>query len=194
MGSLFQQAYDANGKPLQNTYIDRNGDGTISEDDKYLTGCSATPDFYYGISSQVTYKNWDFGFNAHGSIGNEAINKMAVDNSTTYQTSLGYDHLNNYNQYSFRTGFKGQNDSNQAYSDLFIEDASFFRVDDINLGYTFRNVGKSKMQIRVAASCQNVFVISDYSGLDPEVSDNDGVYSEIIPRPRLYTLRLNINF
>ena len=50
------------------------------------------------------------------------------------------------------------------------------------------------MQIRVAASCQNVFVISDYSGLDPEVSDNDGVYSEIIPRPRLYTLRLNINF
>ncbi|MEW9503487.1 hypothetical protein, partial [Jeotgalibacillus marinus] len=90
---LFQQAYDANGKPLQNTYIDRNGDGTISEDDKYLTGCSATPDFYYGISTQVTYKNWDFGINAHGSIGNEAINKMAVDNSTTFQTSLGYDYL-----------------------------------------------------------------------------------------------------
>ncbi len=191
---LFQQAYDANGKPLQNTYIDRNGDGTISEDDKYLTGCSATPDFYYGISTQLTYKNWDFGINAHGSIGNEAINKMAVDNSTTFQTSLGYDYLNNYNEYSFRTGFTGQNDSNQAYSDLFIEDASFFRVDDINLGYTFRDVGKSKMTIRVAASCQNVFVISDYSGLDPEVSDNDGVYSEIIPRPRLYTLRLNINF
>jgi iron complex outermembrane receptor protein len=77
---------------------------------------------------------------------------------------------------------------------MFIEDASFFRVDDINVGYTFREVGKSKMNIRVAASCQNVFVISDYSGLDPENSDSDGVYGEIVPRPRLYTLRLNINF
>ena len=191
---LYQQAYDAHGKALQNTYIDRNGDGIISEDDRYLTGCSATPDFYYGISTQLTYKNWDFGINAHGSIGNEAINKTWVDNSTTYMGSLAYDHLRNYNEYHFKSGFTGQSDSNQPYSDYFIEDASFFRVDDINLGYTFREVGKSKMNIRVAASCQNVFVISDYSGLDPEVSDVDGVYGEIIPRPRLFTLRLNINF
>ncbi len=191
---LYQQAYDSNGKPLQNTFIDRDGDGRITEDDKYITGRSSTPDFYYGISMQLNYKNWDFGFNGHGSIGNYAINKLAVDNSTTYCGTLSYSYLRNLNEYNFRTGFTGNGTTEQAYSDLFIENASFFRLDDINLGYTFREVGKSKMNIRVAASCQNVFVITDYSGLDPEVSSADGVYSTLIPRPRLYTLRLNINF
>ncbi|MDO4758820.1 MAG: TonB-dependent receptor [Rikenellaceae bacterium] len=191
---LYQQAYDANGKPIKDTFIDRNGDGQISEDDKYITGRSATPDFYYGLSVQLNYKNWDFGFNGHGSIGNYAINKLAIDNMSTYVGTLSYNYLRNLNEYNFRTGFTGATTTDQAYSDLFIENASFFRLDDINLGYTFREVGKSKMNIRVAASCQNVFTITDYSGLDPEMNNNDGVYSTLIPRPRLYTLRLNINF
>ena len=143
---------------------------------------------------QLNYKNWDFGFNGHGTIGNYAINKLAVDNSSAYIGTLAYNYLSNLNEYNFRTGFTGDPSTDQAYSDLFIENASFFRLDDINLGYTFREVGKSKMNIRVAASCQNVFTITDYSGLDPEVNNADGVYSTLIPRPRLYTLRLNINF
>lgn len=191
---LYQQAYDAEGQPILNTFVDRDGDGVITEDDKYVTGRSATPDFYYGISMRLTYKNWDFGFNGHGSIGNYAINKLAVDHSSTYCGTLAYNYLRNLNEYHFRTGFTGQTSTDQAYSDLFIENASFFRLDDINLGYTFREIGKSKMNIRVAASCQNVFTITDYSGLDPEMSNQDGVYSTLIPRPRLYTLRLNINF
>ncbi len=191
---LYQQAYDAAGKPIMNTFIDRNEDGQITEDDKYITGRSATPDFYYGISMQLNYKNWDFGFNGHGTIGNYAINKLAVDNSSTYCGTLAYNYLRNLNEYNFRTGFTGNTSTDQAYSDLFIENASFFRLDDVNLGYTFREVGKSKMNIRIAASCQNVFTITDYSGLDPEVNNADGVYSTLIPRPRLYTLRLNINF
>jgi len=191
---LYQQAYDSNGKPILNTFVDRNGDGQITEDDRYVTGRSSTPDFYYGISTQFTYKNWDFGFNAHGSIGNYAINKLAVDNSSTYCSTLAYNYLANLNEYHFRTGFTGFANTQQAYSDLFVENASFFRMDDINVGYTFRNVGKSDLNIRLAASVQNVFVITDYSGLDPEVDSADGVYSTLIPRPRLYTLRLNINF
>lgn len=191
---LFQQVYDANGKPMKETFVDRNGDGQITEDDRYITGRSATPDFYYGISMQLNYKNWDFGFNGHGSIGNYAINKLAVDNMSAYVGTLSYSYLRNMNEYNFRTGFTGPTSAYQAYSDMFIENASFFRLDDINLGYTFREVGKSKMNIRVAASCQNVFTITDYSGLDPEGTSADGVYSTIIPRPRLYTLRLNINF
>lgn len=191
---LYQQAYDAAGKPIMNTFIDRNEDGQITEDDKYITGRSATPDFYYGISMQLNYKNWDFGFNGHGTIGNYAINKLAVDNSSTYCGTLSYNYLRNLNEYNFRTGFTGNTSTDQAYSDMFIENASFFRLDDVNLGYTFREVGKSKVNIRVAASCQNVFTITDYSGLDPEVNSADGVYSTLIPRPRLYTVRLNINF
>lgn len=191
---LFQQAYDANGKPVQNTFIDRNGDGSITDADKYVTGKSATPDFFYGVGMQLSYKNWDFGFNGHGTIGNYAINSLALGSSTTFMGALTYDHLTNFNEYHFRTGFTGQNSTEQNYSDLFVENASFFRMDDINLGYTFRNIRNTGINMRLAASVQNVFVITKFSGLDPEVNSWDGVVGTIVPRPRLYTLRVNINF
>jgi iron complex outermembrane receptor protein len=77
---------------------------------------------------------------------------------------------------------------------MFLEDASFFRMDDINLGYTFRKVGQSNTQIRVAAGVQNVFVLTKYSGLDPESSVAGGIDGNIYPRPRIYSIRLGINF
>ena len=190
----FQQVYDANGKPVQNTFVDRNGDGQITEEDKYITGKSATPDFFFGVGMSLSYKNWDFGFNGHGSLGNYAINSLASGNNTTYLGSLAYNYLPNINEYQLRTGFTEHSSDYQAYSDMFIENASFFRMDDINLGYTFRNMKNSGVNLRVAASVQNVFVITKFSGLDPEVNNANGVYGTIIPRPRLYTLRLNINF
>ena len=82
----------------------------------------------------------------------------------------------------------------QNYSDLLLENASFFRMDNINVGYTFDEFKKWKGNIRVGASVQNVFTITKYSGLDPEITSADGVDNNLIPRPRLYTLRLNINF
>jgi iron complex outermembrane receptor protein len=77
---------------------------------------------------------------------------------------------------------------------LWLEDASFFRMDDINLGYTFQNVDKRGMSIRIAAGVQNVFVITKYSGLDPESSVAGGIDANIYPRPRIYSVRLGINF
>lgn len=82
----------------------------------------------------------------------------------------------------------------QQVSDMFLENASFFRLDDINVGYTFDQFKNWKGKIRVGASVQNVFTITDYSGLDPELTVADGVDNNLIPRPRLYTVRLNINF
>ena len=192
----YQQVYDANGNPIQNTFVDRNGDGQINDDDRYITGKSSTPDFFYGIGMQLTYKNWDFGFNGHGTIGNYAINSLAADNwnNTTNIETLSYNYLTNISEYQLRTGFTEHSSEQQAYSDMFIENASFFRLDDINLGYTFRNMKNSGINLRIAASVQNVFVITKFSGLDPEVNSADGIYGTIIPRPRLYTLRLNINF
>jgi iron complex outermembrane receptor protein len=67
-------------------------------------------------------------------------------------------------------------------------------MDDINLGYTFKEIGNWGGNIRIAASCQNVFVLSGFSGVDPEVNNNSGVSSTFWPRPRTYSLRLNINF
>ena len=82
------------------------------------------------------------------------------------------------------------------YSDLFIENASFFKIDDINLGYTFKINPEEWLinSIRVAASVQNVCTFTKYSGLDPELTSLDGVDDNIVPRPRLFTLRVSVNF
>lgn len=190
---LFQQAYDENGKAIQNVIVDRDGDGTITENDRYVTGKSITPKFFYGISSQFTYKKWDFGFNAHGSIGGYALNRIAMNNSTAYlDPSLGF--INNLSPYALETGWTKNHINAQKYSDMFLENTTFFRMDDINVGYTFDKIGNWKGSVRVGASVQNVFTISDYSGLDPEITARDGVDNNLVPRPRLYTIRLNVNF
>ena len=93
------------------------------------------------------------------------------------------------------SGFVGTNSIEQYTTDLFLENASFFRMDDINLGYTFPTIKRwDGATLRLALSCQNVFVITKYSGLDPEIPGTNGVDSSIWPRPRTYSLRVNLNF
>ncbi len=191
---LYQQAYDENGKAIQNVLVDRDGDGKITESDRYVTGKSIQPKFFYGIGSQFTYKNWDFGFNAHGSVGGYALNKTAMGNSTAFSDEWTKGYINNLSTYVLETGWTKAIDEKQKYSDMFLENATFFRLDDINVGYTFDKIGNWEGDIRVGASVQNVFTITNYSGLDPELTSSDGVDGNIVPRPRLYTIRLNINF
>lgn len=196
---LFQQVYDSNGNPIENALVDRNGDGQITQDDRYVTGKSIMPYFYFGISTQIVYKNWDFGFNAHGSLGGYALNKVAKDNSSGYKDDYTKGYIDNLMPICQKTGWTESLSEFQHFSDMFLEDASFFRMDDINVGYTFDKIKNWKGKIRIGASVQNVFVITKYSGLDPELTVNssgelDGVDQNLIPRPRLYTLRLNINF
>ena len=191
---LFQQAYDENGKAIENTLVDRNGDGQITEDDRYVTGKSILPKFFFGIGSQFTYKKWDFGFNAHGSLGGYALNKVAKNNSTSYSDDHSKGYINNLSTYCLKTGWTEALTEYQQVSDMFLENASFFRLDDINVGYTFDKFAHWNGKIRVRASVQNVFTITKYSGLDPELTAADGVDNNLIPRPRLYTVRLNINF
>jgi hypothetical protein len=88
------------------------------------------------------------------------------------------------------TGFE----NNQYLSDYFIENASFFRLDNINLGYNYGQVLKGKATLRLAASIQNVFVITKYRGLDPENASDGGVDGNIYPRPRIFSLGLNFDF
>ena len=191
----YRQIYDANGKPIQNALWDRNGDGNISDDDQYDTGKSPLPDFFFGLNFKLSYKNWDFGFNGHGSIGNYAFNDIWSTNSTAYfdpSASTISNHIKFDAEHN--TGWTQTNSQEQWASDLFLENASFFRLDDINLGYTFGKLGNSNMKLRVAAGVQNVFVITKYSGLDPEVNSDLGIDGTIWPRPRIYSVRLNLNF
>ncbi len=189
---VLQQLYDENGMPIQNAFVDRNEDGIINEADKYCAG-DPNPDFYYGLNLKLSYKNWDFGFNGHGSLGYKVFNDFASNNSTAY-FDVNAGNLPNFATAVNRTGFTQISGDYQYYSNFYLEDASFFRLDDINLGYTFKEIGNWGGNIRVAASCQNVFVISKYSGIDPEITDPNGLDKTFWPRPRTYSVRLNINF
>ena len=189
---VYQQLYDADGMPIQNAYVDRTKDGVINDADRYYAG-DPNPDFYYGLNVKLSYKNWDFGFNGHGSAGYTVYNQFAAMNATAY-FDANQGHLPNFTTAVLTTGFKGVNDEKQYMTDLFLEDASFFRMDDINVGYTFKDVCDWLGNIRIAASCQNVFIISGYSGVDPETNNTTGLNSSFWPRPRTYSIRLNVNF
>ena len=189
----FQQVYDSEGRPVQNALVDRDGDGSITDNDRYISGKSPNAKFFYGLSLKLTYRNWDFGFNGHGSAGNWLFNDFASANSTS-NIDMNSGNLPNFAKYVKETGFTAANSGEQWYSDLFLENASFFRMDDINLGYTFRNIRNWGGDIRLAFSAQNVFVITGYSGVDPELPGTSGIDGTIWPRPRTFSLRVNVNF
>ena len=161
---LYQQAYDENGKPLQNVLVDRDGNGEITAQDRYITDKSIQPKFFYGIGSQFTYKNWDFGFNAHGSVGGYALNRIKMNTATSYSDDYTKGYLNNLSPYCMETGWTATISEQQKYSDMFLENTTFFRMDDINVGYTFDKIKNWGGKIRVAASVQNVFTINASSG------------------------------
>ena len=189
----YMQKYDANGRPLQNQFVDLDGDGTITAADRYMTGKSPQPKFYYGMNLKVTYRNWDFGMNGHGAAGTWIFNDFASANSTS-SLDLNAGNLPNQAQLVKKTGFTAPNSGEQWYSDYFLENASFFRLDDINAGYTFRRIGRWETDIRLGLSMQNVFIITGYSGMDPEVSAENGIDNTVWPRSRTYSIRLNVNF
>ena len=189
----YMQKYDSSGKPLQNEFVDQDGDGTITEADRYMTGKSVAPKFYYGLNMKLNYRNWGFGLNGHGSAGTWVFNDFASANSTA-SLDLNSGSLPNQAQLVRTTGFTKANSARQWYSDYFLENASFFRLDDINLGYTFRGVGRWESDIRLAVGMQNVFILTAYSGMDPEVISENGIDGTIWPRPRTWSFRMNINF
>lgn len=187
---LYQQVYDADGKPIQNAFVDRDGDGQITEADRYFTH-SPMPDYYLGFSSQLRYKQFDLGFNLRANIGNYSYNELAAGNSTIANAYSGMDFLNNLHEAIYDTGFKLSNSSEQKLSDYFLEDASFLKMDNITLGYSFPKLFGAKISGRVSMSMQNVFTITKYKGLDPE---NAGVDNDLWPRSKTYTLGVNLNF
>lgn len=190
---LYKQKYDTSGKPLQNEFVDIDGDGAITDGDRYMTGKSAAPKFYYGLNVKVTYKDWDFGLNGHGAAGTWVFNDFASANSTS-SLDLNSGALPNQAKLVKKTGFTAPNSARQWYSDYFLENASFFRLDDINAGYTFRGIGKWETDIRLGLSVQNVFVLTGYSGMDPEVISENGIDNTMWPRPRTWSFRINVNF
>ena len=190
---LYEQAYDTLGRPIENVLIDRNGDGTISESDRYVTGYNPNPWMFFGVNTHLSYKNWDFSINGHGSVGSYALNRVAMGYSAAISEDASKNFIQNWSNTYLIPGWSDLPQTVQKYSDMFVENTSFFKIDDINLGYTF-HLKRFAESIRVAASIQNVATFTKYRGLDPELQGVDGVDNNMFPRPRLYTIRLNINF
>ena len=183
---LAKQAYDENGKPMEGMYV--QPDGSISSTEtRYAINKSALPKSYIGFNTSLTYKNWYLGINAHGSFGAYVYNYVRADQ---YLQSVYSDQgsFSNILPSTRDLGFETQ----QSYSDYFLESADFFRLDNITLGYTFKKLWNSDSSLRLAFAVQNVFTITGYSGVDPELSD--GIDRDVYPRPRTFSLSANLNF
>jgi iron complex outermembrane receptor protein len=186
---LLKQAYDDNGKPMEGKYITPNGDITTvnSDANKYITGKSSRAPYYYGLSTRLIYKQWDFGINGHGSFGNYVFNYQEAKQSLN-QLVDAQKVSSNISRTAMERGFTQE----QIFSDYFLESGAFFKIDNITLGYTFKKLWNSSNSLRLALSAQNIATITDYSGVDPEIYS--GIDNSIYQRPRTYTLSLKLNF
>ena len=181
-----QQVYGANGRPLEGVYVDRTVDGTINVNDRYRYQ-TANPKLFLGFTSQLTAGRFSGGFVMRGNFGNYVYNNLRAG-SGTYQSlvnSFGY--LANGSTNILDTRFRSQ----QLFSDYYVENAAFVRMDNLNLGYNFGRVFGGRSNLRASATVQNVFVITKYTGPDPEIAN--GIDSNFYPRPRTFSVGLNLD-
>lgn len=185
---LNQQVYDANGNPLEGIYVDLSGDGVgIGGDnrDKYIYHSPAA-DVLFGLSACYRYKDWDLSFSGRLCLGNYVYNTFS--SSAFYSNLIGMYSLSNSSTALNNTQFINL----QYTSDYYVENASYFRMDYIRLGRQLGNLWRDKLKATLALTVQNAFVITKYTGLDPEVYN--GIDGYRYPRSRTISLELNLNF
>ena len=183
-----KQVYDQNGNPIEGLYVDLSGDGGVvngDNEDKYIYH-SPNPDYLLGFSVRFSYKNFDVSASSRASIGNYVYNAVAAGASYDQMYQIGY--WKNFTRQLNGTNFVKR----QFTSDYFVENASFFKLDNISAGYNFNNVLNNKVNIRVSLTVQNALTITNYSGLDPEVVG--GIDNNVYPRPRIFMLGLGFTF
>jgi iron complex outermembrane receptor protein len=185
--NLYHQIYQ-NGKPVEGLFEDVNRDGIINEDDKYK-GKRADPNLFFGFSTNATWKKWNAGFVLRSSFNNYVYNNIYSNNGRLNQILNAYV-LGNASRNYLETGFTGGTEQ-QPLSDYYIQNASFLKMDNFNIGYNFGQVLKQKATLRLNFSIQNVFVITKYTGLDPEIAN--GVDNNFYPRPRIYSLGIGLD-
>jgi iron complex outermembrane receptor protein len=185
---VYEQVYGTDGLPIEGMYVDRNGDGEITDSDRYHYKKPAA-DFFFGINSSVNWKNWDFSFSGRANFGNYVYNNVDSENGVyerLYRPEGPY--LGNIVSSVANTGFV----TPQYLSDYYIQDASFFRMDNMTLSYLFPSIGGGKTSIRLSGTVNNAFTITNYEGIDPEISG--GIDNRIYPRPRAYVLGVSLTF
>jgi iron complex outermembrane receptor protein len=177
--------YNAEGKPVEGLYVDRNKDGLINNLDYYRYQ-SPEPNWIIGATTSATYGNWSFSTVVRANIGNYMYNNMFSGTGTFQPNSQLY--LGNVHRNYLETGFAVP----QYWSDYYVDNASFVRMDNFTIGYDFGKAVKGISNLRANASVQNAFVITKYQGLDPEIVG--GIDNNFYPRPRIFTLGFNVEF
>ena len=184
---LNQQVYDENGKPIEGLYADLSGQGgTVNGDnaDKYIYH-NPRADYLMGFSARFTYKNFDFSGSTRASIGNYVFNQVAAGASYDQMYQIGY--WKNFPTSLSETNFVKR----QFTTDYYLENASFFKLDNLSAGYKFDNI-YNKLNARISFTVSNVLTVTKYTGLDPEV--NGGIDNNNYPRPRTFMLGVSLSY
>ncbi len=189
---VFQQLYDANGQPIIGAFSDLNGDNKITNADRYYK--SIRPNWTYGFGLNFTAYNFDFTTNFRGQFGGQVYNSRRLTEGFIDRATQGASNaLNNVLDFYANDDVRivNFNDGNSVFSDNMLEDATFLRCDNATLGYKFKTFLKNT-SLRIYGSVNNVFVVTKYSGQDPE--NFNGIDNNFYPRPRIYTFGLNFDF
>lgn len=184
---LYKQLYDQEtGRPIEGMYADLDGDGQITTKDRYHHH-SPAPDWILGFSTSLSYKKWTLSTSMRANIGGYIFNGMAMNTGAWETMSYNDYQLNNLNRSFLDTRFQRR----QYLSDYYLENASFLKMDNLQLAYDFGKVYKG-LNLHVSAMLQNVFTITKYKGVDPE--SMNGVDTAIYPRPRTFSVTVGLNF
>ncbi len=183
---VYQQVYNDNGDPIEGVYVDRSGDGKITAADLYHYSKPA-PDFIMGLNSKLTYKEWDFSLSARSNVGNSVYNNVQATREPLSDSYYG-GFLKNRLASATTTNF----DATQYFSDYYIQDGSFFRIDNITLGYSLDKPFQTNAHARVFLTVQNPLLVTNYKGLDPEIYS--GIDNNVYPRPTTLIAGVTINF
>ncbi len=200
IGAFYMLQFDGIGEDGLNRFVDINGDGEILDNDRSVVG-SAIPKVIYGINTNMRYKNFDLGLNFNGGAGNKIYNHTTMSLFTKAQLSRS----NNTTAFAVQFPEESFNNANTV-STRFLENGAFFRLNNATLGYNVNpgqiGMGNAFETIRVAVTGQNLFVITDYSGFDPEVNTGAtsagiqtfGIDRFTYPRARTFMVNLNLTF
>jgi iron complex outermembrane receptor protein len=184
---VFQQVYGADGKPIEGLYVDRDEDGKITDSDRYHYK-SPNPDVTFGIFTTLDYKKLTLSAAGHAAIGNYMYNNVSSNRgaySNLYRPEGPY--LGNVTSDVTDVNFENQ----QYLSDYYVQNASYFKLDYLTLAYNFGSVIKHTSNLGLSFTVNNVFTITKYTGLDPEI--NSGIDNNFYPRSRVFVLGVNLS-
>jgi iron complex outermembrane receptor protein len=183
--NVFRQVYNEDGQPIEGAYVDVNGDNEITEEDR-VAYKKATPDYFMGLTNTMRYKNLDFSFTFRGNFGNYMYNNTQSSNGFVGAgTVTPQPYYSNFNSNVLESRFN----NNQFFSDYYIQKADFVKLDNISVGYLFPG---EELDIRTSLTATNVWTITDYEGLDPEIAN--GIDNNFYPRSTTIVLGLNLSF